>query len=112
MEVLEGSTEGKHLVITCSLTVNNQEIATLALMDCRATRIACMVQDFARHHHIPPLDMREEKEVQVIDRRPIESGDNMHIAKVGMKIQEYKEQLPMFITKLGHYPFVLGIAWL
>jgi len=29
-----------------------------------------------------------------------------------MKIQEHKEQLPMFITKLGHYPIVLGIPWL
>jgi hypothetical protein len=29
-----------------------------------------------------------------------------------MQIQEHKEQLPMFITKLGHYPIVLGIPWL
>jgi hypothetical protein len=33
MEVLEGSLEGKHLVVTCSLTVNNQEIPTHALID-------------------------------------------------------------------------------
>jgi len=35
-----------------------------------------------------------------------------HIAKVGMRIQEHKEQLPMFTTKLGHYPIVLGIPWI
>jgi hypothetical protein len=29
-----------------------------------------------------------------------------------MQIQEHKEQLPMFITKLGHYPIVLGIPCL
>jgi len=29
-----------------------------------------------------------------------------------MKIQDHGEQLPMFITKLGHYPSVLGIPWL
>jgi len=34
VEVLEGSMEGKHFVITCTLTVNNQEIATHALIDC------------------------------------------------------------------------------
>jgi hypothetical protein len=33
VEVLEGSMEGKHLVITCSVTVNNQEIPTHALID-------------------------------------------------------------------------------
>jgi len=27
-------------------------------------------------------------------------------------IQDHKEQLPIFITKLGHYPIVLGIPWL
>jgi hypothetical protein len=53
VEVLEGSMEGKHLVITCSLTVNHQEIPMHALIDCGATGIAFMDQDFARHHQIP-----------------------------------------------------------
>jgi len=42
----------------------------------------------------------------------MESGDITHIAKVGMEIQDHKEQVPMFITKLGHNPIVLGIPWL
>jgi hypothetical protein len=56
--------------------------------------------------------LNEQKQVEVIDARPIESGDITHIAKDGMTIQEHKEQLPMLITKLGHYPIVLGIPWL
>jgi len=91
VEVLEGSMEGKHLVITCSLTVNNQEIATHVLIDCGATGIAFMDQDFARHHQIPLQELKEKKQVEVIDGRPIESGDIMHVAKVGMQIQQYKE---------------------
>ena len=112
VEVLEGSMEGKHLVITCSLTVNNQEIPTHALIDCGSTGIAFMDQDFARHHQIPLRGLKEKKQVEVIDGRPIEFRDITHIAKVGMKIQEHKEQLPMFITKLGHYAIVVGIPWL
>ena len=104
--------EGKRLVITCSMTVNNQEIPTHALIDCGATGIAFMDQDFARHHQIPLQELKEKKQVEVIHRRPIESGYITHIANVGMQIQEYEEQLPMFITKLGHYPIVLGILWL
>jgi hypothetical protein len=42
----------------------------------------------------------------------MESGDITHIARVGVKIQHQGEQLPMFVTKLGHYPIVLGIPWL
>jgi hypothetical protein len=71
-----------------------------------------MDQDFARHHQIPLQELKEKKQVGVIDRRSIESGDITHIAKVGMKIQECREQLPMFITKLGDYPIVLGLPWL
>jgi len=112
VEVLEESMEGKHLVITCSLTVNNQEIPTHALIDCGASGIAFMDQDFARHHQIPLPELKEKKQVEVIDGRPIESGDITHIAKAVMKIQDHREQLPMFITKLGHYPIVLAIPWL
>jgi hypothetical protein len=112
VEVLEGSMEGKHLVITCTLTVNNQEISTHALIDCGATGIAFMDQDFGRHHQIPLEELNEKKQIEVIDRRPIKSGDITYIANVGIKIQEHNEQLPMFITKLGHYPIVLGIPWL
>jgi hypothetical protein len=56
--------------------------------------------------------LKEKKQVEVIDGRPIESGDISHFAKVGMKIQQHKVQFPMFITELGHYPIVLGIPWL
>jgi hypothetical protein len=112
VEVLEGSIEGKHSVITCSLTMNNLEIPTHALIDCGATGIAFMNQDFPRHHQIQLPQLMEKNEVEDIDGRPIESGDITHIAKVGMQIQEHKEQLPRFITKLGYYPIVLGIPWL
>jgi len=112
VEVLEGSMEGKHLVITCTLTMHNQEIPMHVRIDCGATGIAFIDQDFARHHQIPLQELKEMKHVEVIDRRPIESGDITHIAKVGMKIQDHREQLPMFATKLEPNPIVLGIPWL
>jgi hypothetical protein len=40
VEVLKGSMNGKHLVITCTLTMNNQEISSHALIDYEATGIA------------------------------------------------------------------------
>jgi hypothetical protein len=104
--------EGKHLIITCTLTVNNKEIPTQALIDCEATGIAFIEQNFARHHHKPLLELKEKIQVKVIDGRPIESGDITHIDQVGMIFRDHGEQIPMFITKLGHYPVVLGIPWL
>ena len=71
-----------------------------------------MDQDFARHHQIPLQELQERRLVKVIDGRPIESGDITYIAKVGMVIQDHKDQLPMFVMTLGHYPIVLRIPWL
>ena len=89
LEVLEGSMEGKHLVITFTLTVNNQEISTHALIDCGATGIAFMDQDFARHHQIPLQEVNEKRQVKVIDGRPIESVYITHGTKVGMTIRNH-----------------------
>jgi hypothetical protein len=104
--------EGKHLVITCTLTVKCQEIPTHPLINYGATGIALMNQDFARNHQLVLQELNEKKQVEVIDGRPIESGDITHIAKVGMEVQGHGEQLLMFLTKLGHYPIVCGIPWL
>jgi len=69
-------------------------------------------QDFVLHQQMPHPELNKTKQVEVIDGRPIESADITLIAKVGMKIQDYEEQLPMFITMLGNYPIVPGIPWL
>jgi hypothetical protein len=71
-----------------------------------------MYQEFARHDQIPLQELKERKEVEVFEMRPMESGDIQHIAKVGMIIPNHKEQLPLFITELGHYQIVLRIHWL
>jgi len=112
VDVLEGSMERKHLVITCSLTIRDQVIQAHALIDCGATGIAFMNQDFTRHHEVPLKEIKEKTQVEVIDGRTIESGDITHLAEVGMDIQDHKERILMFVTKLGHYPIVLAIAWL
>jgi hypothetical protein len=112
VDVLEGSMQGKHLVITCSLTIHDQVIQTHALIDCGATGIAFMDQDFARHHEVPLQDLKEKRQVEVIDGRTMESGDITHLAEVGMIIQDHKERIPMFVKNLGHYPIGLGIPLL
>jgi hypothetical protein len=112
VEVLEGSIEWKHLVITCTLTEKDEEIRSDALIHYGAMGITFMDPDFARHHHISISELKEKKLVGVIDGCPIESGDITRIAKVGMEVQDHNEQLPMFSAKLRHYQIVLGIPWL
>ena len=46
VEVLERSMEGRLCIISCTLTVGNEEILTHVLIDCRAPGISVMDEDF------------------------------------------------------------------
>ena len=104
--------EGRHLVVLCNLSFGNETIATHALIDCGATGIAFVDEDFARHHQLRLTPLQYPRSLEVIDGRPISSGDITHVANTHLSILEHQESLPMFVTKLGHYPIVLGIPWL
>ena len=101
--------EGKHLVILCNLFFGDKTIATHALIDCGATGVSFVDENFACHHQLPLTALKYPRAIEVIDGRPISSGDITHTANVTLSIREHQEQLPMFVTKLGHYPIVLGI---
>jgi predicted aspartyl protease len=104
--------DGKHVVVTCFLSHSDQEIQTYALIDCGATGYAFVDKDFARHHQLPLRPLKNPRTLEVIDGHQISSGDITHIAEVQLSIQEHRKKLPMFVTKLGYYPIVLGIPWL
>ena len=71
-----------------------------------------MDREFVRQHNLPQFTLREPRRIEVIDGCPIDSGDITHTVKVKLDTNGYQEQLTAFITKLGHYPIVLGIPWL
>ena len=108
----ETSKNGKHLVITCLLSDNHNRIKTDALIDCGATGYAFIDEIFARHHNFPLFPMKNPRVLEVIDGRPISSGAITHLARVTLYINQHVEVLFMFVTRLGHYPIVLGIPWL
>jgi len=112
LSVGKGVMEGKHLVVLCNISFGNRTVATHALIDCGATGIAFVDEDFARHHQLPLTPLWYPRNLEVIDGRLISSGDITHVANTHLSILEHHESLPMFVTKLGHYPIVLSIPWL
>jgi len=101
--------DGKHLVILCDLSFSDKTVATHALIDCGATGVSFVDENFACHHQLPLTALKYPWAIEVIDGRPISSGDITYTAYVTLSICEHQEQLPMFVTKLGHYQIVLGI---
>ena len=111
--VEENELEGNHLVVTCSINSSpNNTISSHALIDCGATGYAFIDKDFAATNSLLLCPLKQPRIIEVIDGRQISSGDVTHMTKVTLAINGHKEELPAFITSLGHYPIVLGKPWL
>ena len=108
----EEELEGNHLVISYIINKNSpNNIPTYALIDCGATSYVFVDDEFARYHFLPRYRLKTETELEVIDGRPIKSGNITHMIKISLSINGHEERLPAFITHLGYYPLVLGKPW-
>jgi predicted aspartyl protease len=107
----EGFLDGSYIVISGELN-DVSKILTHALVDCGATGYAFADEEFVRDHNLPLYKLSQPRSLEVIDGRPVESGVITHLTKLPMNINGHKEEIPMFITQLGHYPIVLGLPWL
>jgi hypothetical protein len=111
-KINEFSMESKHLVVKYWLKMDDKTINTHALIDNKATGIAFIDQDVVYYHGLYEITLKETRELDVIDGRPLESETITTMAKLDLGIQGHQKQLPAFIPKLGHYQIVLGLRWL
>ena len=110
--VEECELEGEHLFVAATLRNGDHSIQTPAMIDTGATGFAFIDENFVRQHKFPRYRLNPPRDLEVIDGRPIESGQITHLTKISCQIQDHTEMLPAFITKLGHFSLVLGIPWL
>lgn len=108
----EDELDSEHLVVSCTLDDNGNTIRSYALIDCGAQGYSFVDEEFARRHNLPLHLLETPRVLEVIDGRPIETGPITHLTKIKMIIDKHEESIPMFVTKLGHYPVVLGLPWL
>ncbi|KAH0606111.1 uncharacterized protein H6S33_003772, partial [Morchella sextelata] len=100
-------------VVTCSVSQNPDSfIPTYALIDTEASGYAFIDESFVRHNNLAMTPLRKSRQVDVMDGRPIQSGEITHIVNVLLDIHGHRETASCFVTKLGHYPIVMGIPWM
>ena len=105
--------EGDHLVVACPLARDSSSaISSHALIDNCATGFAFMDEDFARRQQFPLIPLKTPRVLEVIDGRPIASAMITHLVRAKLQIRHHVEDAFIFVTRLGHYPLVLGIPWL
>jgi hypothetical protein len=90
-EIKESSMVRKHLVVKYSLKIGDRTIDTHALIHCGATGIAFIDKDCVRHHQLEEKELRESRELEVIDGRPIELGTITTMAKLNLGIRGHQE---------------------
>ena len=104
--------DGKHLVVSIELNDYSNTISSHALVDCGATGYAFIDETFAREQNFPLYELPNPRALEVIDGRPIESGLITHYVMTKLVINDHTENAIFFVTKLGHYPVVVGIPWM
>jgi hypothetical protein len=101
-----------HLIVTCTVHDQGNVIKFHVQIDCSATGYAFIDEDYACHHHLPLHLLKSPRNLTVIDGRPATLGAITYITRTCFAIRNHQEDIPLFVTKLGHYPIVLGISWL
>jgi hypothetical protein len=109
---VEDKLDGDHFVASCKIVNNKIPIQTHALIDTGCSGFAFIDETFARHNNLPFLPLKSPRTLEVIDGRPISSGQITHLCYLPLTIDSHHETIPFFVTKLGSYPLVLGIPWL
>ncbi|KAH0608774.1 uncharacterized protein H6S33_001002 [Morchella sextelata] len=109
---VEDKLDGDHFVASCKIVNNKISIQTHALIDTGCSGFAFIDETFARHNNLPFLSLNSPRTLEVIDGRPISSGQITHLCYLPLSIDSHHETIAFFVTKLGSYPLVLGIPWL
>jgi hypothetical protein len=104
--------DGNHLVIPCILTNHDTKIDTHTLVDCGCTGLSFMNEALTCQHNFPHHQLKTLKTVEVIDGRPISSGDITEYVEIQCTIGDHHQTLTTYLTSLRHYPLILGIPWL
>ena len=109
MEIKESIIESKHLIVKCFLNIKDKIIQTHTIIGCGATGIIFVNQDFVCYYQLKENELKETRQLELINGRPIEPGMITIFAELELGIKEYQEKLLAFITKLGPYPIVLEL---
>ena len=96
-------------MVECAI---NNEIDSHALIDCGATGFAFIDERFVSEHNLPRYWLRVPRTLQVIDGRPVISGDIVKLTRIPLDVGGHRELITAFIPSLGQYLLVLGIPWM
>ena len=101
-----------HLVLPIVLTGPTASVHSYTLVDSGGSTIGFIDTGFATLHRLPTKRLENPLTLNVVDSHIIASGSLTHYVEIPIRISYHIEQCIFLLTKLDHYPVVLGIKWL
>ncbi len=97
---------------TVPITLGSQKFKTHALLDSGAS--ACFLdEEFSKLNNIPIVRKPEPVHVEVIDGRPLSSGDVTHeTIPLDVLLDNHSSRVTFNIIKTPSNPVILGLSWL
>ena len=99
-------------MLDCPITSDKNRFDSRALVDCGATGFTFIHEQVVSQRNLPRYKLRVPRALEVIDGRPILSGDVTEPVRITLEISGHREEVAALVTTLGQYPLVLGIPWL
>lgn len=89
-----------------------QELQADALLDSGAS--ACFIdEEFTKLHNIPLVKKPKPVHVEVIDGRPLSSGNVIHETKpLKVRLENHESNIVFNVIKTPSCPVILGLSWL
>ena len=98
----------EHIILSCLLQLKLLSLKSYAMTDSGATQLFIDI-NYAISHNIPLVLKSLPFTLEVVDGRPISSGDvTMETVPLQLTIGQHTEWVVLNATRLGHYPIILG----
>ena len=101
------------MILPVTLERGELRLPTYALTDSGAEGKAFIDESWARSQNLPLIALRRPFALNVFDGTETSSGAVAYFVQSGMRIHDHFEpKIRLYVTKLAHYPVVLGLPWL
>jgi hypothetical protein len=101
----------EHIILDVVLNSASINQRTYAMVDCGA-QASYIDQSFAESLKLPLKPKKTPVDLFTVDGSPIITGPVVMECSITLKINDHSENITLDVTKLGHYPVILGIPWL
>ena len=101
----------EHIILDVVLKCPSFEHRTYAMLDCGA-QASYIDHFFAKSLNLNLRQKATPVNLFTVDGSPIVTGPVTMECDISLKINDHVEDITLDVTKLGHYPVILGIPWL